>query len=151
MSVVTRWKGRLTEHFSLEEYTVGLTYGTVYVTRESYLQALMLEEFRRWLDRPMIVTSWYRTKAKNAEVGGVASSSHLRGTATDWHTDIPVTEAKFLKYARKWKKICEKHGVVGEAGLYTWGIHFGSSITYSKAFANWDSRSGKQKNNAFRI
>ena len=151
MSVLTKWKGRLTKHFTLEEYTVGLKKGTAYVTQESYLHAMMLEEFRVWLERPMIVTSWFRTKEKNVEVGGISSSSHLRGTATDWHTDITITEARFIKFAKKWKKICQKHGVVGEAGLYQWGIHFGSSITYSKAFANWDSRSGKQKNNAFNI
>ncbi len=151
MSILTKWKGKLTKHFTLEEYTVGLKNGTAYVTEESYLQAMMLEEFRVWLERPMIVTSWYRTKEKNAEVGGIATSSHLRGTATDWHTDINITEAKFIKYAKKWKKICAKHGVVGEAGLYTWGIHFGSSITYSKTFYNWDSRSGKQKDMTFKI
>lgn len=151
MAVVSHWKGKLTEHFSFEEYTVGLTYGTVYVTKEAYLHAMMMEEFRRWLKRPVIVTSWYRTKANNAEHKGVPNSSHLKGLATDWHTDIPITEALFIKYARKWKKICKSHGVVGEAGLYNWGIHFGSQITYSNTFANWDSRSGFQKNNVFKI
>ena len=151
MAVVSHWKGKLTEHFSFEEYTVGLTYGTVYVTKEAYLHALMMEEFREAIGRPIIVTSYYRTKAKNQQVGGVPNSSHLKGLATDWHTDIPITEALFIKWAKIWKKINRKHGVVGEAGLYSWGIHFGSQITYSKKFANWDSRSGKQKNNVFKI
>ena len=38
----------------------------------------------------------------------------------------------------------EVMGVVGEAGLYTWGVHFGSQITYAKKFYHWDSRSGTQ-------
>lgn len=140
----------LTEHFSLSDYTINQT-GTIPLSAEAILQATMLEEFRRWLGRPMSVHAWYRTAAYNKSVGGVNTSSHLKGTATDWSTNITIGEDKFVKYAKKWKEICEAHGVVGEAGLYTWGAHFGSSITYSKKFYNWDSRSGQQKNNAFKI
>lgn len=65
---------------------------------------------------------------------------------------IPAISAKdFIRYAKKWKEICETHGVVGEAGLYTWGIHLGSSISYSKVFYHWDTRSGRQKNLPFTL
>lgn len=140
----------LTEHFSLSDYAKDQT-GTVPLSEDAILHAAMLEEFRRWLGRPIDVHAWYRTAAYNKSVKGISTSSHLKGTATDWSTNITITEEKFIKYAKKWKAICEAHGVIGEAGLYTWGAHFGSSITYSKKFYNWDSRSGAQKNNAFKI
>ena len=140
----------LTKHFTLSDYGKDQT-GTIPMSDEALLHAQMLEEFRAWLGRPMDVHAWYRTKKYNQKIGGIPTSSHLKGTATDWHTNIELTEEKFIKYAKKWKEICKAHGVVGEAGLYTWGAHFGSSITYSKSFAHWDSRSGHQINNPFKI
>ena len=139
----------LTEHFTLADYGINQT-GTLPLTAEAILHATMLEEFRNWLGRPMAVNAWYRTAKYNKKVGGVSNSSHLRGVATDWHTDITISEEKFIKYANKWKEICKAHGVVGEAGLYAWGVHFGSSVNYSKKFTHWDSRSGKQINNPFK-
>lgn len=150
------WTGNLTEHFTSREYTKVDGDQVCYLDRDAMLQANMLEEFRVWLKRPMIVTSWYRTEKANKMAGGISTSNHLRGCATDWHTNIEITSSKFIKYAKKWKAICKKHNVVGEAGLYKWGIHFGYQnanqvkINGGKFF-NWDSRSGKQKNNAFKI
>ena len=139
----------LTEHFTLADYGINQT-GTLPLSDEAILHASMLEEFRQWLNRPMEVHAWYRTAKYNKSVGGVSTSSHLKGTATDWSTNVSIDEARFIKYAKKWHEICKSHGVVGEAGLYNWGIHFGSSITYSKKFYHWDSRSGNQKNNPFK-
>ena len=148
MSII--FKGNLTDHFTADDYSINQT-SNVTLTQESYEHALMLEEFRQWLKRPIVVHAWYRTSSYNKKVGGASNSSHLKGLATDWHTNITITEEKFIKYAKKWKEICEKHNCVGEAGLYTWGMHLGSHITYSKTFYNWDSRTGTQKNNAFKI
>ena len=61
-----------------------------------------------------------------------------------------MSKEDFTRYAKKWKEICKAHGIVGEAGLYTWGIHLGSSVRYAKAFYHWDSRSGKQVNLPFK-
>ena len=141
--------GKLTEHFTINEYQVNQT-GDCQITREAIEHADILEEFRQWLDKPMKVNAWYRTPAYNKKVGGNANSSHLRGVATDWGI-AGVSQANFIKYAKKWKSLCAKHGVVGEAGLYTWGIHLGSHVTYSKTFYHWDSRSGVQKNKPFKI
>lgn len=152
-----KWKGNLTKHFTLEEYTVGnAKNATLTITERAYHFAMLLEEFRVWLGRPMTVTSWKRSEALNKSVGGISTSNHLTGTACDWHTNIPITQEKFIKYAKKWKKICKAHGFVGEAGLYTWGMHLGiQNDKQAKAngnkFFHWDTRSGKQKNNPFRI
>ncbi len=48
--------------------------------------AELLEEVRRRLGgRPLFVGSWYRTAAKNASVGGAASSAHLSGYGVDFN------------------------------------------------------------------
>ena len=138
----------LTEHFTLADYSINQT-GSLPLSDTAILHAAMLEEFRQWLGRPMNVHAWYRTAKYNKSVGGVSTSSHLKGTATDWSTNVKIDEDRFIKYAKKWHEICKAHGVVGEAGLYNWGIHFGTAITYSKTFYHWDSRSGTQKNNPF--
>ena len=148
MSII--FKGNLTDHFTADDYSINQT-SNVTLTQESYEHALMLEEFRQWLKRPIVVHAWYRTSSYNKKVGGASNSSHLKGLATDWSTNITITEEKFVKYAKKWKEICENHNCVGEAGLYTWGMHLGSHITYSKTFYHWDSRSGKQINKPFKI
>lgn len=147
-----QFKGELTDHFTADEYQVNQT-ETCYMTREALEHADLLEEFRVWVSRAMNVTSWYRTTAYNKKVGGVSSSNHLTGCATDVNFAglATLTQDKFIKYAKKWKEICEAHGVVGEAGLYTWGMHLGSHIKYSKTFNHWDSRSGKQINKPFTI
>ena len=148
MSII--FNGNLTDHFTADDYAINQI-SNVILTQESYEHALMLEEFRQWLKRPIVVHAWYRTSSYNKKVGGASNSSHLKGLATDCHTNTTITEEKFIKYAKKWKEICEKHNCVGEAGLYTWGMHLGSHITYSKTFYHWDSRSGKQINKPFKI
>ena len=148
MSII--FKGNLTDHFTADDYAINQT-SNVTLTQESYEHALMLEEFRQWLKRPIVVHAWYRTSSYNKKVGGASNSSHLNGLATDWHTNITITEEKFIKYAKKWREICKRHNCVGEAGLYTWGMHLGSHITYSSSFYHWDSRSGKQINKPFKI
>lgn len=140
---------KITEHFSTKEYAINQT-GTVKLTAEAIMHAQCLEEFRKWLGREMSVHAWYRTAAYNKSVGGVAKSLHLSGCATDWHTTVTIDKDRFIKYAKKWKEICEAHGIVGEAGLYSWGVHFGSGVSYSKNFYHWDSRSGKQINMPFK-
>ena len=147
MAVIHKVIG-LTEHFELSEYAKNQT-GTVKHTEESLLHAQCMEEFRRWYGKPMQVNAWFRTAAYNKKVGGNAKSSHLRGCATDWGL-LGVSKENFIKYAKKWRDICKSHGVVGEAGLYTWGIHLGSSVRYSKIFYHWDSRSGEQINLPFK-
>ena len=152
--MITYWKGNLTEHFTMKEYAGNCK--IAYLDMASYLQATMMEEFRVWLDRPIYVTSWYRDESENQKANGIANSNHLRGCATDWHTNITIDDAKFKKYAKKWKAICKAHGVVGECGLYRWGMHTGYQNekqlkSTGGKFVNWDSRSGKQITNAFKI
>lgn len=151
------WKGNLTEHFTIAEYTIGNSKSAdIPITKESMLQALMMEELRQLIGYPVYVNAWFRTAERNKEVGGIPSSNHTRGCATDIRFSFTLTERIALIIMKIWKYITEKHGVVGEAGLYSWGLHLGyqneAQIKANKGkFFNWDSRSGKQKNMAFNI
>lgn len=42
-----------------------------------------LDEVRKILGRPVIVTSWFRNKKLNRAVGGTSSSGHRRGMSVD--------------------------------------------------------------------
>ena len=139
---------KLSNNFLVKEFAC--KDGSDYILIDTELVKL-LQNIRNHFNKPVTINSAYRNPTYNKKVGGASNSSHLKGLATDWHTNITITEEKFIKYAKKWKEICERHNCVGEAGLYTWGMHLGSHITYSKTFYNWDSRTGTQKNNAFKI
>ena len=99
MAVTIKLTG-LTDHFSLSEYSKHQA-GTVEVSAEALLHAQCLEEFRRWLGKPMTINSWFRTSAYNKKVRGNVNSSHLRGCASDWGKP-GVSEKDFIRYAKKW-------------------------------------------------
>lgn len=46
--------------------------------------AKRLEQLRRILGKPMIITSWYRDPVTNRRVGGASRSWHLKGCAVDF-------------------------------------------------------------------
>ena len=148
------YKGQLSKNFSQSEYHPGSA--TVYMYEATMTFIRCIQAFRKWLNKPMYVVSWYRTKHENIVVHGIPTSNHLTGTAMDWHLynhDIGTDE--FIRYAKKWAAICRQFGCVGEAGIYTWGLHFGmQNPEQAKAtghkFVHWDSRSGKQVNNPFK-
>jgi hypothetical protein len=52
--------------------------------QDSFL--LMLEDAREKAKRPFVITSGYRTPARNAQVGGAKNSAHTRGFAADIRT-----------------------------------------------------------------
>ena len=79
----------LTPHFTLAELCV-TRHGpnmppAAVVQRLRTVTAPMLERVRTLLgERPIIITSGYRSPAVNAAVGGVATSAHLSGYAADF-------------------------------------------------------------------
>lgn len=141
--------GHITKHFTQAEYTVNQT-GACTINADAYEHAQLLEKMRAWYGQPIRVTSWYRTPEYNKKCGGVSSSNHLRGTATDVFITFD-TDDEFIKFAKKWKQICTQAGTVGEIGRYKTFTHLGSHIKYSGTFYNWDKRSGKQINMKYNI
>ena len=137
---------KLTKNFTVDEYLVGQR-GNGKINKRALIHANMLQELREYLDEPIYVTSWYRSEEYNKACGGIPTSNHLKGTATDIYVK-DLDFRKFLKIARKWKSICERYLIVGEIGFYPDDgfIHVGSYITYSKKFYNWRTKNGVQKN-----
>lgn len=115
---------KLTPHFTLEEMANNAGDASLpqYLdTPESRLFMRMLEEFRVWFDKPMIITSGYRQPAYNAKIGGDSRSAHKMATAADWkiqHTDIQREHVR-----DKWRAITRKYNVVGAINFYTHGYH----------------------------
>lgn len=68
----------------------------------------VLEDIRAHFNKPVIVTSGYRTPEYNAKIGGVKNSQHTKGTAADIKvSDIPAKKVqKYLK-----RKYPDKYGI----------------------------------------
>lgn len=83
-------------------------------------------------NRPLIITSAFRTTKHNKAVGGVSNSQHLYGKAADFYISgiAPLTIALYLEWLGA-------HGI----GLYSNFIHVDNRD--GKSF--WDQRSGVYK------
>ena len=150
--------GNVSENFSQAEYHKGTT--AVYFYTSTMTFVACIQAFRKWLKKPMIVVSWYRTASENKNAGGIKNSNHLTGTAMDFRVSGKVfTKAEFISYAKKWAEICKKYGCVGEAGFYPTGntsnwIHLGmqnpsQAVSTGHKFVHWQTVKGKQTMNPF--
>ena len=82
----------LTEHFTLDEFLhseTAIRKKIPNVPNEDQLEnlkqtALLLEDVRAILNRPVIITSGFRSPALNAAVGGTVASLHMLGLAADF-------------------------------------------------------------------
>jgi len=106
------------------------------VTDAFYIHAHLLNQMRDWAKRSFVVNSWYRTPSFNKSVGGIDTSNHVKGTASDIAYPSVTTEAQFNEVAGAWRALCEANKTVGEAIWYKKSkfIHFGSQIDYQKTF-----------------
>jgi len=77
---------KLTENFLLEEFTKGEKVSAD-ILENLYLLALLMEKIRGLFNRPVTITSGYRTPERNREVGGSQNSLHLKGLACDFYID----------------------------------------------------------------
>ena len=79
----------VSEHFNLAEVlTTGNPqlqsyFPTEYIANIARMTAQM-EGVRSILQRPIVVTSWFRSPKLNAAIGGVPTSAHLKGLAVDF-------------------------------------------------------------------
>lgn len=83
---------KLTEHFSMAEFTVSNTGERLGIDNTPNSAALranitrtaqLLERIRELLGAPIVITSGYRCPALNKAVGGVPFSAHVEGLAAD--------------------------------------------------------------------
>lgn len=71
---------QLAKHFKVKEFAC--KDGSPVVFIDEYMIAL-LEMLRREINKPIIITSGYRTPEHNKKVGGAKYSYHIRGCAAD--------------------------------------------------------------------
>ena len=93
---------------------------------------IMLNELRKWYNRPISPVSWYRTAEYNATIPNSSKySQHVSGLAMDFH--YPTDEwARFDNHRKtifanniinKWKELATDHHVTYGIILYDWGFH----------------------------
>jgi hypothetical protein len=71
------------KYFNLHEFDSPDLKGSGALMDETFLS--MLDEARHIAQIPFKINSGYRTKERNKKIGGVKSSSHLKGLAADIH------------------------------------------------------------------
>lgn len=80
--------------------------------------AKRLDAFREYIDIPFNVSSWFRNKDVNKEVGGVWNSYHMQGLAID--VKVPGVSSRYV-----WDK-ARKSGIeFDQLILYNTFVHFG--------------------------
>lgn len=99
---------KLTEHFTFDELVaseLGLRHGIpnlpedTHITGNLHVLARGLERVRLILNRPMVITSGYRSPRVNALAGGARESAHLSGLAADFR--VPGMSAREVCLAIK--------------------------------------------------
>ena len=82
------------KYFSFKEFDSPDKKGSGYLMDETFLS--MLEDARHIAKIPFKINSGYRTAKHNKKVGGVKSSSHLKGCAVDIHCNDSTS--RFIIY-----------------------------------------------------
>ena len=95
---------RLSEHFDLSEFTVSQeavrkgidnTPSGLIINRLRFLCEKVLEPIRDLADKPLSITSGYRSPDLNKSIGGSTTSQHCLGEAADFHAQGYTTEELF--------------------------------------------------------
>ena len=105
-SLLNQSTHQISEHFKVKEFAQkDFRCDKVIVDRELID---VLEDIRAHFNKPVIVTSGYRTPEYNAKIGGVKNSQHTKGKAADIKvSDTPAREVqKYLKH-----KYPDKYGI----------------------------------------
>ena len=123
-------KDQLTDHFRLREFANNEDGGGVLLTPPFLEFVRMLEVFRVCYNRPINITSGYRTKDFNKKIGGVSNSLHLKQLAIDF--SLPAEFYKFSKERQdqflenvksKWYQICDDNNIPGSVLFYDRWVH----------------------------
>jgi hypothetical protein len=100
-------------HFKVKEFAC--KDGSAITFIDDYMVNI-LELLRKKLEKPIIITSGYRTPQHNAKVGGAKYSYHMRGMAVD----IRVNGLSAKEIAKVLDKIVEGGGII----VYKSWVHF---------------------------
>lgn len=134
---------RLTEHFTLEEFTDSQTaarQGIKNIPREDTPErrniqrtAEVMESVRTILgDKPILISSGYRCPQVNAAVGGAKTSAHVHGLAVDFSCPGFGTPLQICKALKPHMAELEIDQLIHEYD--TW-VHLGLSATSARHMA----------------
>ena len=104
---------KISEHFKVREFRCKDESTIIFV--DDYMVQI-LEMLRKKLEKPIIITSGYRTPTHNAKVGGAKYSYHMRGQAVD----IKVGGISTKRVAKELDKIVDGCGII----VYDSWVHF---------------------------
>lgn len=107
-------------YFEPEEFTCKCGHCCGYPTYMKKVQVKHLVRIRKHYKKPMHVTSGMRCEYENTQQGGVPSSGHLRGYATDFYMKGVTETVKERTKALKWIKKQPNHE-------FTYGSHMKDS------------------------
>lgn len=98
---------RLSKNFTLEEFEASPTATRLHIDNKVYdpsvlanirnLVEHLLQPLRDRWGKALVINSGYRCYILNRAVGGVVTSQHLRGQASDIKASNPYAFAKFVK------------------------------------------------------
>jgi len=121
---------RITSNFKLAEFANTEDGGAMILNPNVIQFIFMLQEFRAWYNRPMNITSGYRTKEFNKKCGGASNSYHLLGLAADfklpeeYFSFNAARKNEFLNNIKnKWYSICKNHCKNGSVIWYESFVH----------------------------
>jgi len=101
--------GRIVKNFTLNEMACN---GILVLNNDIVIFAMMMQELRDFLNKPINVNSWYRTAQHNKIVGGSYNSIHLDGRACD------IASTEYHLICHYWMHLCEAYGYVGGINFY---------------------------------
>lgn len=128
--------GQLTEHFNLWEFA-HQSGNEIYIDN-AFMFAFVpaLEDFRRWYNRAINITSCYRPPAYNAIVGGSKNSMHLKSRAVDfpypreYFSFSDSRKKQFLENVKiKWVEVCHARGYGAQVNFYDNRFHLGMAAS----------------------
>lgn len=91
---------QLTEHFTLEEFETSRLAKRLNIknrvpdfttAHNLYSLCFLLEKIRKYIGKPIVITSGYRCPELNKAVGGVSNSQHMLGEACDFIICYPYS------------------------------------------------------------
>lgn len=138
---------KLTEHFMLSEFYCNTDKAMLINGAFIYDFVPNLERFRVWYNRPINITSAFRTVSVNAAAGGSSNSSHLKALAIDfpypaaYNTWTAARRAEFLNNVKtKWTDLAHAAGYGAQVNYYDNRFHIGFSLNGKDSYLDYRSK-----------